>query len=115
MISIDEEMGNMMHKRYRIVSTPRFLTFLVLVILTAVFVFNCLAGTYKSQSLSQVQYKEVIVESGDTLWEIAAENCTAEDGGSVDIRVAVDEICRANNMSASQLQAGDIIKVPQVI
>lgn len=105
----------MIHKRYRIVSTPRFLTFLVLVILLAVFVFNCLAGTYRSQGLTQVQYKEVTVHSGDTLWDIASENCTTADGEKVDVRLMIDEICQLNNISASQLQAGDIIKVPQVI
>ncbi|MCR4601538.1 MAG: LysM peptidoglycan-binding domain-containing protein [Clostridia bacterium] len=105
----------MIHKRYRIVSTPRFLTFFVIVILSAIFVFNTLAGAYESQSLSRVQYKEVTVQSGDTLWEIASENCRTEDGNGVDIRLAVDEICRENNISASQIKVGDIIKVPQVI
>ncbi|MMZ60584.1 Cell division suppressor protein YneA [compost metagenome] len=55
-------------------------------------------------------YESVIVMPGDTLWEIAVNY--KPDGK--DARVYIDEIIRINGMTASSIQAGDTLLVPEI-
>jgi len=49
----------------------------------------------------------VTVESGDTLWSVAAAVA-----GDRDVRVVVDEIQRLNHLHGADLQAGQILQLP---
>ena len=49
----------------------------------------------------------VTVESGDTLWSVAAAVA-----GDRDVRVVVDEIQRLNYLDGADLQAGQILQLP---
>lgn len=60
-----------------------------------------------SNSRKQTEYKTVIVESGDTLWSIASDNC-----GNGDVRTKIREIKKINNIIENTIKIGDILTIP---
>jgi uncharacterized protein (DUF1684 family) len=54
------------------------------------------------------KYIEVEVHAGDTLWRIASKYKDEDQ----DIRSFIYDICKLNNVSADNLQAGDMILIP---
>ena len=56
--------------------------------------------------ITETQYITVSVDSGDTLWSIAKEHT---DG---DVRNEIVKIKKANNMKTSDLESGQILKIP---
>ena len=94
--------------RYRINNRVRFTLFVVLVILFVTTFANFALGLNTANSATYVEYTEVKVMSGDTLWSIAS---TYMDDNS-DIRRSVYELCQINDINASQLQAGMTLLVP---
>lgn len=94
--------------RYRINNRVRFTLFVVLVILFITTFANFALGLNTADSATYVEYTEVKVMSGDTLWSIAD---TYMDDHS-DIRRSVYELCQINEINASQLQAGMTLLVP---
>ncbi len=97
-----------MTHRYRINNRVRFTLFVVLVILFITTFANFALGLSTANSATYVEYTEVKVMSGDTLWSIAD---TYMDDHS-DIRRSVYELCQINDINASQLQAGMTLLVP---
>ena len=69
---------------------------------------NFALGLNTAESLTYVEYMDLEIMSGDTLWSIAETYMSDSD----DIRVAVYELCKINDISADQLQAGMTIHVP---
>ncbi len=100
-----------MRKHYRIVSTPRFITFLVICALIIIYATAMISGASNAQSLTEQTYTTVTVGEGDTLWEIAREYGTPE----TDVRDTVNTICKVNSITASDLKPGDIILVPETL
>ena len=100
-----------MKKRYRIVSAPRFITFIAVLILLTIYLTLTVSGAYNAEGLTEQTYANICVESGDTLWEIAREYT----GSDEDIRVTVEKICNVNGITASTLRAGEYILVPEVL
>ena len=94
--------------RYRINNRVRFTLFVVLVILFITTFANFALGLNTADSATYVEYTEVKVMSGDTLWSIAD---TYMDDHS-DIRRSVYELCQINEINTSQLQAGMTLLVP---
>ena len=94
--------------RYRINNRVRFTLFVVLVILFITTFANFALGLNTADSATYVEYTEVKVMSGDTLWSIAD---TYMNDNS-DIRESVYELCQINDINASQLQAGMTLLVP---
>ena len=64
-------------------------------------------GAVANGAESTQEFPYVLVQSGDSLWSIAAELAPAAD-----TRDVVAEIQRLNQMAAGDLQAGDSIAVP---
>ncbi len=50
----------------------------------------------------------IVVESGDTLWDIAAQSMPGRDG-----QTAVDELRRLNGLSGYGVQPGDVLILPR--
>ena len=94
--------------RYRINNRVRFTLFVVLAILFITTFANIALGLNIADSATYVEYTEVKVMSGDTLWSIAG---TYMNDNS-DIRESVYELCQINDINASQLQAGMTLLVP---
>lgn len=96
-------------KRYRITSKFRFITSVVIILMLITAAFNVITGLQVSTALTKPQYTAVHVTYGDTLWDIA---CTYK-ADDTDIRKAVFEICKVNDIEASELEPGMTIKVPK--
>lgn len=97
-----------MTRRYRVANRFRFTVFVALMIILITTVANFALGLNTADSLTYVEYMDLEVVSGDTLWSIA-ETYMADTG---DLREAVYELCQINDISASELYAGMTIQVP---
>ena len=93
---------------YRIKSRFRFTLFVVLMLLTFVNGVNAMLGVCDASSMTVQEYMTVEVCYGDTLWDIARAYMPSD----MKIRTAVHEICRVNETSADQLQAGQVLRIP---
>lgn len=56
----------------------------------------------------QTEYKQVVVKNGDTIWKIAGENKSNE----TNLEEFMYTIRQVNKLKDSELQPGQIIKVP---
>lgn len=72
-------------------------------------IIGAVSGLNVSRALTETKYKEVQICYGDTLWDIA--NTYKSD--DTDTRKAVFEICKANDIEASDLEPGMTISVPE--
>lgn len=72
-------------------------------------IIGAVSGLNVSRALTETKYKEVQICCGDTLWDIA--NTYKSD--DTDTRKAVFEICKANDIEASDLEPGMTISVPE--
>jgi hypothetical protein len=95
-------------KRYRIKNRVRFASFIVISLLLVCTIFNTALGFNDALALSEQQYIEIEVESGDTLWTIADEYMPDD----MDIREAVYVICETNDIDANTLYAGQTLSIP---
>lgn len=99
---------NLMTRRYRVANRFRFTVFVTIMIILITTLVNFALGLNTAESLTYVEYMDLEIMSGDTLWSIAETYMSDAD----DIRVAVYELCKLNDISADQLQAGMTIQVP---
>ncbi|MDO4485821.1 MAG: LysM peptidoglycan-binding domain-containing protein [Bacillota bacterium] len=102
-------MNTKKRKRYRVTSKFRFITSIVIMLILATAAFNFITGFHVSTALTKPQYTNVQITYGDTLWALASEY----KSNDTDIRRAVFEICRINDIDASQLEPGMTIKIPE--
>ena len=103
--------NNKTRTKYRIKSKFRFITSLVIMAALVICIFGAVTGLSVSTALTKPQYINVTVSSGDTLWNIAESYMTND----TDVRKAVYEICKCNDINASDLTPGMVIKVPEVL
>jgi hypothetical protein len=94
-------------KTYRIGSGRRFAVLLLLVAALA-FLAGFAFAEKPVRAAEPPTYAEVEIRAGDTLWRIAA----AYIGEGQDIRRLIYDICQINDISAGELRAGDMIRVP---
>lgn len=96
-----------MKKRYVLKNKRRFMITLAIAIsiICSVFLF----ATTKTKGYAEVKYNEIVITSGDTLWDIAADVY----GSNCDIRKKVSVIRKANDMSTSELVVGQVLLIPQ--
>lgn len=97
-----------MAKKYRITNRFRFIIFIAITIILLTTIINFALGLNTAESLTKVEYMELEIGSGDTLWSIAE---TYMDD-SMDVRQAVHQLCQINQISAGELYAGMTIQVP---
>lgn len=64
---------------------------------------------YAEEHLSDIQYKVIEIEYGDTLWNIAKENMTP---GYSDINEYIDEIKECNQLSSDRITSGNYLMIP---
>ncbi len=94
--------------------TKTLLTLLCLIILGGIFNFvhsknSGPSVVYAEQHLSDLEYKVVEIESGDSLWSIAKENMTP---GFHDINEYIDEIIECNQLNSDQITEGKYLLIP---
>ncbi len=79
-----------------------------IIILLFIFTFTSNAINKNKAAMNNVILKEIQIESGDTLWDIAKENISNEE----DIRNYIYEIIEINNLKNVNIHAGETIVVP---
>lgn len=97
-----------MRKSYRIKNRFRFTIFVVLMIILLTTAVNFALGLNTAASSTVQEYTDVVIKSGDTLWNIAQTYMP----DNMDTRKAVYQLCSLNNISADELYAGMTIQVP---
>jgi len=95
-------------KKYRIVNRFRFITFLVVCLLLLSLLVLPLFNTCFARIKAEKAYVQIVVNYGDTLWQIAKDYGPNDR----DIRRVIYEICKLNSVSAESLKAGDVLLVP---
>ena len=100
-----------MRKKYRIKSRVRFTMFLTAVMLMLISITGMLFGDNQAESLTKPVYSEVVIQYGDTLWDLALEFGPADK----DIREVVHEICKINDITAESIYPGQPILIPAYI
>ena len=97
----------------RIINKKKFIRSMSITIGLIVFIILMLANI--SFSHTEVNYKEIAISSGDTLWSIAKYEKNNNDYfENRDIRDIVDEIKYLNNLKNSNLSIGDKLSIPTI-
>nr|WP_072514269.1 LysM peptidoglycan-binding domain-containing protein [Ndongobacter massiliensis] len=99
-------------KTYRIVSTKRFYTFLVGVVVVLSLLLAFLTSLFfhrPTLGAPEVAKETILVKRGDTLWTIAEPIAARRN---VDIRDVVQTISDYNDLQTSLIQPGQSIEVP---
>lgn len=92
----------------------RFFTFILALILStgisaAFFSFRTKAQN-NTDEIQYKYYKSIIIETGDTLWDLAEEYGTSEYYGSH--QEYINEVMRMNGLSDDRITAGQYIIIP---
>ena len=95
-------------KKYRIKSRPRFIISVTIMAGLIIAGFSFITGLDETTALEKTKYTEIEVVSGDTLWNIASDY----KDNDTDPRDAVYRISRINDVKASELEPGMILKIP---
>lgn len=82
-----------------------FLILLTIVLVTGI---GTIAMGAQTQKTGEVYYESVLIHSGDTLWDIAAEYKTEGE----DTERMVGKIQKLNQMRSTHIKAGERILVP---
>ena len=95
-------------KKYRIKSGIRFSLFIAVSMLILVMISNTFLGLDNASSLTQHEYMEIEIQTGDTLWDLAGEYMS----GYNDVRRAVYTLKEINGIEAHELRAGRTLLIP---
>ena len=95
-------------KRYRVKARGRFIFFVTFMIIITVMTATTLMGLNNVDGLTQPEYIEIIVEPGDTLWNLARQHMP----NNTDIRRAVHTLSTLNEIAAHELKAGQTLIIP---
>ena len=97
----------------RRLNKKKFIRSMSITIGLIIFIILLLANI--SFSHTEVNYKELAVSSGDTLWSIAKYEKNNNDYfENRDIRDIISEIKYLNNLSNSNLSIGDKLNIPVI-
>lgn len=98
-------------KTYRITNKFRFITALTLCMLIFAFTVSGFMGFDNAAGNNVQSFVTIRVQEGDTLWGLAK----SYGPKNVDLRRVIAEIQQINNVSASTLQAGMYISIPETL
>lgn len=97
--------------KFRIKNKFRFITSTSILFIIIIFIFLSVLNVTFSHT--EIQYKQIDVIYGDTLWSIACdEKANNEYYNSKDIRYIIDDIKAHNNLKKSNIQAGQTLVIP---
>ena len=93
-----------MNRKYILKNRKRFYIFIILLTfsLSCTFLMSTVNGADTNET-----FTTVIVEQGDTLWDLASEYNTEGD-----IRQYIRKIEKANHLTSSMIFEGDVLKLP---
>jgi len=93
-----------MNRKYRLVNRRRFYIFVMMITIA---VTSLMFAANVQGADTAERYQTVVVEQGDTLWNIASEYNNGQE-----LRSYIDEVKKANNMESSVIYEGDVLKMP---
>jgi len=92
-----------MNRRYVLKNRKRFYMFVMTIsVIVFVIVFAAAANGADFE-----EYETVVVEKGDTLWDLAEKYCQGKD-----IRQYIEIIRSVNNLSDNTIYEGDVLMMP---
>lgn len=93
-----------MKRRYVLKNKGRFYIFVIMVtvLLSSISLLN-----FAQSADTGMTYTTVVVEPGDTLWDLAKEYSSSKD-----LRRYIKKIEEVNNLKDSTIYEGDILKMP---
>ncbi len=92
-----------MKRKYVLKNRKRFFTF----VMTLTVLFSLLVFAAAANGAGFEEYDTVVVERGDTLWDLAKRYCS-----DTDIRHYIEMIKTANDMTDSMIYEGDMLRMP---
>lgn len=95
-----------MKKKYVLKNKRRFI--IIIAVLISIVFSTLIIATTKTEGYAERQLVKVVVEPGDTLWDIVCDYY----GNNVDIRRMISGIKKENEMMTSELYIGQIILIP---
>lgn len=95
-----------MKKRYVLKNKRRFM--IAVAILVSI-ISSIIIVTTRTQGYSEISCREIVIERGDTLWDIAVDKY----GENIDVRKKVALIKKVNDMETSELFAGQVLLIPE--
>ncbi|MBN2558714.1 MAG: LysM peptidoglycan-binding domain-containing protein [Clostridia bacterium] len=95
-----------MKKRYVLKNKRRFM--ISIAVAVSILGSVLLASATRPQGYSQAQPDEIVVKSGDTLWDIAVDAY----GGNSDIRRMVALVQKTNGMDSPEIYPGQVLLIP---
>ena len=96
-------------RKYRVKSKLRFIVSIVMMLGLIIGGCTMLMGFNTSTALTKPQYVQVEIAYGDTLWNIAGTYKSEH----TDVRKAIYEICKINEIEADDLAPGMILSIPK--
>jgi len=93
--------------KYKVVNMFRFKVFIT-ISLVIILIFTLYNFKAFSVNKEEHQYIEILVQDGDTIWDIAQEYYN----GAKDIRRIVHDISNINGIEGAMIKSGDKILVP---
>ena len=97
--------------KFKIKNKVKFITSTSILFIISIFIM--LSSFDVTLSHAEIQYKQMAVLNGDTLWSIACnEEANNQFYHNKDIRYIVDDIKSHNNLTTSSLQAGQTLFIP---
>ncbi|MGI6706875.1 MAG: cell division suppressor protein YneA [Clostridia bacterium] len=96
-------------RRIRIRSKARFIIFLTFLLLAAFALYLSLYRPTKAQSSKHIEYHQVYIEEGDTLWHLAREYVPER----MDIRKFIEIVKEQNSLSSGEIRPGQVIRFPK--
>ncbi len=93
--------------KYRITNINRFRRFIFISVLFISIIIFAFTLTINAYSKDIPQFKYINVKEGDTLWSLASNYMESKE-----IREAIYEISKLNNIQNASIYPGDIIAIP---
>ena len=93
----------------KVVNPVRFFIFILICIMIIVFAGYSIIGAGRAEAATVTTYERVVINDGDTLWNIAERYNPDADMSTRDI---VYDICDYNKLNAGDIQPGDVVYVP---
>ncbi len=101
--------GGIQMKRLRIVNKKRFMLSTILLMIILFFIIsNIVAIINRVEGYDEPKYKEVIVDVGDSVWNLAREYSPKNK----DVRRAIYDISLLNNLDTYDIYPGQVLKIP---
>lgn len=97
-------------KKYKLQNRRRFYATVAMMVFILSLTFMTVLYHPKAQGETLSAYKTVIVDYGDTIWDIAQKY---NDNSNQDMRMFVYNIEKVNGLKGEMIKPGQVLRIPQ--